>query len=104
MTFVELHAGVTATGPDGALYSPSFFETHLGDVTAFVPVDPTEATRALPPATYAVIVHDGPFADIDRAYGVLGAHVAERAIGAEGAMRENYLADDRAEVCWPIRD
>jgi effector-binding domain-containing protein len=48
------------------------------------------------------MVHTGPFDDIDQTYGALGTIVADRGIGAPGAIRENYLADDRAEVCWPV--
>jgi hypothetical protein len=25
-------------------------------------------------------------------------------MGASGAIREHYLDDDRAEVCWPVAD
>jgi effector-binding domain-containing protein len=57
------------------------------------------------------MVHRGPFSDIDTTYGALGTYVAERAIGAEGPVREHYLMTDaetvdhaeaRTEVCWPI--
>ena len=68
-------------GPDAALYSPEFFEAHTGEVIAYVPV-----TADLP---------------------VTGR--AERAIGADGPIREHYLvsvADDpaelRTEVAWPV--
>jgi effector-binding domain-containing protein len=48
------------------------------------------------------MVHSGPFDDIDQTYGALGTIVAERGIGSPGPIREHYLADDRAEVCWPV--
>jgi effector-binding domain-containing protein len=48
------------------------------------------------------MVHAGPFDDIDRTYGALGTVVAERGIAAAGPIREHYLADGRAEVCWPV--
>ena len=56
-------------------------------------------------------VHTGPFADLDRTYAALGTYVAERAIGVDSAIRQNYLitSEDtpdpvahRTEVCWPL--
>jgi DNA-binding transcriptional MerR regulator len=105
-------------GPDAALYSPAFFEAHIGEVIAFVPItDDVAATgRAqlvdIPAAELAVLTHHGPFDDLDQAYGALGTFVAERVLAADGPIRENYLvtADDTddpaallTEVCWPIR-
>jgi DNA-binding transcriptional MerR regulator len=104
-------------GPDGALYSGEFFESHVGDLTAFIPVDaPANAPEQLelfdlPAGRFAVTVHTGPFAELDRTYGALGTFVVEHAIGVDGPIRENYLiaaahTDDpselRTEVCWPI--
>ena len=119
--FDELHAalatsGLTSDGPDGALYSSEFFELGLGKVVAFVPIvgDAVATGRVerldLPAADVAVLVHEGPFADLDRTYGSLGTHVALQRIGAEGPIREHYIvagdeidpADHRTEVCWPI--
>ncbi|MGA8014873.1 MAG: hypothetical protein WCB85_03025 [Candidatus Dormiibacterota bacterium] len=79
---------------------------------------------ALPAAEPAVAVHAGSFDNADRTYAALGAHVAEREIGVEGAIREHYLVGPaflrdasrdwawgeaaaepfkhRFEVCWPI--
>ena len=48
------------------------------------------------------MIHEGSFDDIDRTYGALGTVVAELGLGVEGPIREIYLAEDRAEVCWPI--
>ena len=107
--FEQLHAtGATSTGPDGALYSQEFFEAHVGEVVAFVPVGSDDVRGAvdvetIPAAEVAVIVHRGPFADIDQAYGALGTYVAEQVIGAEGPIREHYLDDDCTEVAWPVR-
>ena len=68
-------------GADGALYCSEFFEVGLGEVTAFVPIagDPVRSAvpaRARDPAgaDVAVLVHEGPFADLDRTYGALGTH------------------------------
>ena len=106
------------TGPDSALYSGEFFEAHVGEVTAFVPVSCEIATAGrveqveIPAADVAVLVHCGPFGDLDQAYGALGTFVAERVLAADGPIREHYLVtendtDDpaayRTEVCWPIR-
>jgi effector-binding domain-containing protein len=86
---------------------------------AFVPVmgDVDVGDRVelidIPAADLAVTVHEGPFRDLDQAYGALGTFVAERALAADGPIREHYLdtverADDpaalRTEVCWPIRE
>ena len=98
----ELHgeltrAGLTPAGPDGALYFSDFFELGLGKVVAFVPitgdVGPTGRTERLdlPAADFAVLVHEGPFADLDRTYGALGTHVALQRIGVDGPIREHYV-------------
>ena len=122
--FDELHraletAGLSRSGPDGALYCPEFFQAGLGEVTAFVPVtgeaaagdDLGTALLELPVVELAVAVHRGPLGDLDQTYGALGSFVAERAIGVDGPIRENYLispydtADEAAhlaEVCWPV--
>ncbi len=119
--FDELHgelvvAGLASAGPDGALYFSDFFELGLGKVVAFVPFvgDAVPTGRAarldLPAADVAVLVHEGPFADLDRTYGALGTHVALQCIGADGPIREHYIVagaeidpiDHRTEVCWPI--
>jgi len=121
--FTLLHrtlAGSAATrsGPDGALFPREFFEDEEGDVVVFVPVDAAPASALPPRVTYAevpgvdvaVLVHDGPFGDLDRTYGTLGTWVLERATGAAGPIREYYLPtgdpDDllahTTEVCWPV--
>jgi DNA-binding transcriptional MerR regulator len=111
----ELHralrdAGIGPVGPDGALYPDEFFEAGAGQVVAFVPVGgpvPYSGTgragpRQIAGGELAVMVHTGPSDDIDRTYGALGTVVAERGIAASGPIREHYLADGRAEVCWPV--
>ena len=105
-------------GPDSALYSGEFFEAHVGEVTAFIPVHEGIATAGraqgleIPASDVAVLVHCGPFSDLDQAYGTLGTFVAEHVLAADGPIREHYLdtetdTDDpaayRTEVCWPIR-
>jgi DNA-binding transcriptional MerR regulator len=103
-------AGVAPAGPDGALYPSEFFEAHAGEVVAFVPGVVAAATplpdaieaRELPPVAVAVAVHEGACAELDRTYAALGAHVATRAIGARGSLREHYLDDTHTEVAWPV--
>jgi DNA-binding transcriptional MerR regulator len=121
--FSELHdalaaSGASRAGPDGALYSPEFFQADAGDVVAFIPItgDKMRPTGSIQPfeilaVELAVTVHCGAFSELDRTYGALGTFVAERAIGVDGPIRENYLVtpehtDDeelhRTEVCWPV--
>lgn len=99
-------AGLVATGPDGALYDDAFFEEGRGEVVAYVPAPGTASSspRAsdLPAVRVAVMVHDGPFSELDQTYGALGTVVAELGLGTPGPVREMYLGDTRAEVCWPI--
>jgi len=110
-------------GPGGALYGPGWFEDGGGRVTAFVPIQAPTGTvptrgvpdrvhlTTVPAARLAVALHAGSYAELDLTYGVLGRHVLDRGIGAEGPIREYYLVstgdtDDedaiRTEVCWPI--
>jgi DNA-binding transcriptional MerR regulator/effector-binding domain-containing protein len=121
--FAELYAAldradVRPTGPSGGLYSNDFFEDAAGAVTAFIPIGDRVEPRfgrvqlvEVPSSRLAVTLHVGSFNDLDRTYGALGAHVAERSLGSEGPIREHYLispadTDDlarlRTEVCWPI--
>jgi DNA-binding transcriptional MerR regulator/effector-binding domain-containing protein len=110
-------AAVPAAGPRSALYGAEFFTLEVGEVTAYVPVTGgvPGSGRArmlqIPAAELAVAVHRGSLADLDQTYGALGAYVAEREIGVDGPIRENYLVsgfdtDDEArhvtEVCWPV--
>jgi effector-binding domain-containing protein len=117
--YAELHdalaaAGVPPVGPDGGLYHDAFFTEGDGDVVAYVPVgvdlvDLAPATTGrirgleLPSTLVATMLHEGSFDDIDQTYGALGTVVAELGLGLDGPIREIYLADDRAEVCWPIK-
>nr|WP_269330244.1 MerR family transcriptional regulator [Kineosporia babensis] len=109
------------SGAGGALYSGAWFSGQGRSVTALLPVDSADRaqgaglgdvrTQVLDAQPYAIAVHHGPYADIDRTYGALGEHVHDLGIAAEGPIRENYLispADTqdpsalRTEVCWPI--
>lgn len=120
--YAELYAAIdaarlTAIGPPAALYPEEFFEMEAGDVVAFVPVtghgEPAGRVQSfeVPASELAVMMHNGPFDDMDQTYGALGSFVAERALGVSGPIREYYLVTDadtddatqhRTEVCWPI--
>jgi DNA-binding transcriptional MerR regulator len=101
----------TRSGPDGALYSGEFFENHLGEVTAFIPIGAASSdSDVLAGGPVALTVHEGPFSELDRVYAALGAFVAERGIGAGTPIRESYLVSMLdttesdslvTEVCWP---
>ena len=122
VAFTELRAalrerGAARAGPDGALYSSELLEDELGEIVAVVPVEaaPRPSGRIervlLPRVEYATAVHAGPVDDIDRTYAALGAAVAERAIGIQGPIREDYVvsafdtpdeARHRTEIGWPV--
>ena len=115
-TFPGLYARLDGppTGPGGALYGEEFFTQAVGEVTAYVPVDPSTGsgrTTTIAGGPYAVAVHAGPFVDFDRTYAALGSHVAAYETAAPGPIREIYLISPpettdenryRTEVCWPI--
>ena len=120
--FAELRSalqqsGARRTGADAALYSSELLEDEHGELVAVVPVDsavrPVERIESLrlPLVEYAVAVHVGSVENIDRTYAALGTVVAERAIGVQGPIREDYLvgsletpdeAQHRTEICWPV--
>jgi effector-binding domain-containing protein len=65
----------------------------------------------IPAAELAVLHHDGGLADMDLAYGDLGAYVMRHEIGVDGPLRERYLrglldTEDETEwvteIGWPI--
>ncbi len=108
---------VEPAGPGGSVVSDAFFADESGEITVFVPtsvaVEPAGRVvhLRLPPVELAVIEHAGPHDGIDRTYGALAAHVAERALSVDSAIRERYLVgpddtDDpsqwRTEIGWPI--
>jgi len=93
------------------------FADEVGEAVVFVPVaDPLEPSGRvriveLPPVELAFALHQGSLNGADRTYGALRKHVAERALGVEGPIREHYLvtSDDtadetqlRTEICWPV--
>jgi DNA-binding transcriptional MerR regulator len=118
----ELHGAMAARSlsqrdAPGGIFANDLFTSERGEATVFIPADgemrPTGRVREtiIPGAELAVIVHAGPHAGIDRAYGLLGAYVTEHALGVEGPIREYYVVDRhdtadpsawRTEVGWPI--
>ena len=109
--------GLTADAPAGGIYSTDLFTHERGSATIFVPcagpVHPMGRVDVLvvPPVELATIVHRGTHANIDLAYGTLGAYVAEHALAVDGPIREYYpvgrresaeTAEWRTEICWPI--
>jgi DNA-binding transcriptional MerR regulator len=112
----DRHA-LAVTGFDSAIYPDELFEDGVGLTTAYVAIAPDAAVPAagappradetfavidLPAITAAVLVHDGPFSELDQAYAALGAIVAERGIGGPGPVHEHYLSATSTEVCWPV--
>jgi DNA-binding transcriptional MerR regulator len=118
----ELYATLAAqalptAGPAGGIFSNELFCHELGQATIFVPchgvVRPIGRVIPLvvPAAELATTVHDGPYADIDRAYGALATHVTRHALAIDGPIREYYLVGQhetsdesewRTEIGWPI--
>jgi effector-binding domain-containing protein len=118
----ELRATLTAQrlvpdGSAGAVVSDAFFADERGGITVFVPcagrVQPVGRVIActLPRIDLAVVVHNGSHSTIDRSYGALAGHVADRTIAVAGPIRERYLvgahdtSDEarwRTEIGWPI--
>jgi DNA-binding transcriptional MerR regulator len=118
----ELHATLTAqhlpaTGPAGGIFSNDLFAQERGEATIFVPCDRTVrplgrvVALVVPAVELATIVHDGPYTDIDRAYGSLAAYVTQHALAVEGPIREYYLVSQhetadqskwRTTIGWPI--
>lgn len=108
-------AGRVAAGPLGGLFAHALFADERGEATVWLPISarvpPSGRARMaeIPGGLFAVAVHDGPDARIDETYAALGTYVAERGIGADGPVRERYLAgvlDDPAplitEISWPV--
>jgi len=110
-------AAVIPDGPRAALFAAEFFQLGAGEVIAYVPVPEELGSRGrarmldIASAELAVAVHRGSVADLDQTYGALGTYVAEREIGVDGPIREQYLVsafdtEDESrhltEVCWPV--
>jgi DNA-binding transcriptional MerR regulator len=110
---------LTVTGGPGAIYADELFTDERGRATIFLPchgdlraMGRVTAT-VIPAAELAVIAHSGTHANIDRAYGALGAYVSRHALAVDGPLREYYpvshldTADEArwvTEIGWPIFD
>jgi DNA-binding transcriptional MerR regulator len=122
VSLTELRSSVEQTGAqragvDTALYSNELLEEEHGEIVALIPVtatvEPVGRIEAvgLPAVEYAIAVHRGSIENLDRTYAALGAIVAERAIGVQGPIREEYLVgafetpDETqhvTEIGWPV--
>ena len=108
-----------ATGVLGGLFDAELFQEDRGGATVFLPLLDDRASPklvgrtelyAMPAAELAIVTHSGSHADIDAAYGELGAYVAAHEIGVDGPQREYYVRDPIAtppsewitEIAWPI--
>jgi DNA-binding transcriptional MerR regulator len=104
-----------AAGPPGGLFEHALFADEYGEATVWIPasgsVSESGRVRAIdiPGGLFAVCTHHGPDARIDETYAALGTYVAERSAGADGPVRERYLAgvlDDPGplitEIAWPV--
>jgi DNA-binding transcriptional MerR regulator/effector-binding domain-containing protein len=109
--------GLRRAGPAGGMYASEIFQHGRGDATVFIPIDgPARAIGRVAPlrvpsAELAIVLHRGSLADVDLAYGELGAHVMRHEISVEGPLREYYLvgypevAEEsqwETEIGWPI--
>lgn len=115
---VVAHRAVAPTAATGALY-PAQIVDDCDDVEAFWPVAEPIAldgsgrvvNSEVPAARVAVLLHPGPYDEIEDSYRRLGEWVADNAEPSGLAVRERYLVsygdtDDvtkfRTEICWPI--
>ena len=109
--------GIEAAGSAGGMFASELFAEERGPATIFIPCNSQPrvmgrvAPTTVPAAELATIVHDGPHAGIDRAYGTLAAYVTDHALAVDGPVREYYLigpgdtADQaawRTEIGWPV--
>jgi DNA-binding transcriptional MerR regulator len=109
--------GIQADGPPGGIFANELFTDERGQATIFVPCrsQPRSMGRVtamtVPAVELATIVHPGPHAGIDRAYGTLATYVTEHELAVDGPLREYYLvgpgdtADQtawRTEIGWPV--
>ena len=118
----ELRATLSAqhlevTGPAGGVFADELFTEGRGQATIFVPGGSSVRPMGrvipvvVPAVELATVMHAGPHAGIDRAYGALGAYVTQHALGIDGPIREYYVVGPtdttdeslwRTEVGWPI--
>ena len=84
-------------GPAGGVFADELFPWSRGRATIFVPCAPgrpadgSGGPTVVPTVELATVVHAGSHTGIDRAYGALGAYVAQHAVAMDGPIREYYL-------------
>jgi DNA-binding transcriptional MerR regulator len=118
----ELHATlaaqrITSAGPAGGMFSSTLFSQARGEATVFIPCDAKlhsigrVVPLIVPAVELATVVHKGPYANLDLAYGSLATYVTRHALAVEGPLREYYLVGPqetpemsawRTEIGWPI--
>lgn len=99
----------------GASFSHALFADEVGEVSVWLPAPDDAVVRGrvargvLPGGRFAVLVHDGPDAQVAESWAALGAHVARLGTGAAGPVRERYLAGVLGdpgplvtELAWPV--
>lgn len=115
-TFTALHRKLRVshgkrTGPDGVIFPTEYFTEGAADLVAYLPVEAgTRGAEEVAGGDFAVTTYDGPFIDLDQAYGALGQSVLEQAMSGDGPVRERYLPrgdesdllDHTTIVCWPV--
>jgi DNA-binding transcriptional MerR regulator/effector-binding domain-containing protein len=114
---VLLAQRITPTGTAGGIFSNALFSHARGEATVFMPCDGAVraigrvAPQVVAGVELATLVHEGPLANIDLAYGSLATYVTQHALAVEGPLREYYLVGPqdtpeesawRTEIGWPI--
>src|SRR5580693_6245795 len=101
--------GVAASGPAGGIYATELFTEERGRATIFLPcpAPPRRMGRVVvlnvAAADLATVVHPGPHAGIDLAYGTLASYVTRHALAVDGPIREYYLTgplDTQDQAAW----
>jgi DNA-binding transcriptional MerR regulator len=108
---------VTPSGAAGGVFSNAIFSHAHGEATMFIPCSVNVravgrvSSCVVPAVELATIVHEGPHANIDVAYGALATYVTQHALAIDGPLREYYLVGPkdtadanawRTEIGWPI--
>jgi effector-binding domain-containing protein len=83
---------LTPSGQAGGIFASDLFTHERGEATVYLPcAEPIRPTGRVAPLTVpavelAVITHLGSHHDVNRAYGSLGAYVAEHGPGRRGPV------------------
>lgn len=112
--------GVTPTAPAFSVYHDTEFKPEEFDHEVAYPVPggtpPPEtpvgrkfSERVVPGGKHAILVHRGPYDEIDAAYGRIGQWITDNGMQIVGPPQEAYLTapDDPAgpitEIRWPVQ-